>query len=137
MITVLLADDQVIVRDCLRYLLENAGDIEVAAVASNGLEAVNQAGMHCPDVAVIDISMPAMDGIQATRQIRVCCPEAHILVISMHLTPEYIERSLEARARGYVLKDMASDDLVAAVRSVYRGDRYFSTQVAEVTRHFL
>jgi DNA-binding NarL/FixJ family response regulator len=93
--------------------------------------------LHPLFTAVIDISMPAMDGIQATRQIRVCCPETHILVISMYHTPEYIERSLEAGARGYVLKDMAGDDLVAAVRSVYRSDRYFSKQVAEVARHFL
>jgi DNA-binding NarL/FixJ family response regulator len=136
MIRVLLADDHTIVRDSLRFLLEAAGDLEIIALASNGQEAVNQAGDRCPDVAVIDVSMPVMDGIEATKQIRICCPGTRILMLSMHHTHEYIQRCLKAGASGYVLKDSAGSELIIAVRSVHQGDNYFSQSVADVAKRF-
>src|SRR5688572_10040792 len=121
MITVLLADDHAMVRDGLRFLLEASGDIRVVDTASNGQEAVAKAILHCPAVAVIDVSMPFMDGIEATRQICAHCPQTHILMLSMHHTQEYIQRSLQAGALGYLLKDAAGKELVAAVRALYKG----------------
>jgi DNA-binding NarL/FixJ family response regulator len=131
MITVLLADDHVMVRDGLRYILEAAGDIQIVALASNGKEAVAQALSHCPDIAVIDISMPVMDGIEATKQIRAICPHTRIVTLSMYHTGEYVQRAVNAGALGYVLKDAAGNELVEAVRSLHGGKRYFSPQIAK------
>ena len=130
MITVLLADDHIMVRDGLRYILEAAGDIQIIALASDGKEAVAQARITCPNIAVMDISMPVMDGIEATRQILEICPHTRIVTLSMYQTEEYVQRALNAGAFGYVLKDAAANELVEAVRSLHTGKRYFSRQVA-------
>jgi DNA-binding NarL/FixJ family response regulator len=131
MITVLLADDHIMVRDGLRYILEGAGDIQIIALASNGQEAVAQALQKCPNIAVIDISMPMMDGIEATRQILAICPQTRVITLSMYHTEEYVRRALNAGAFGYVLKDGAGNELVEAVRSLHAGKRYLSPQVAK------
>ena len=136
MITVLLADDHTMVREGLRYLLEEPGDIKIAATAANGQEAVNYARLDCPDVAVIDISMPIMDGIEAARQIHNNCPHTNVVMLSMYDSPEYIQRALRAGAAGYVLKDAAGDELVEAVRALYRGQSYFSSTIAEMVKNF-
>lgn len=135
MITVLLADDHRMVRDGLRYLLEAPGDIEIAALASNGQEAVEQALSICPDVAVIDVSMPIMDGIEATRYICENCPNTHVVMLSMYDTPEYVYRALRAGASGYVLKDEAGSELVEAVRTLYKGDNYYSPKIADIVKN--
>jgi DNA-binding NarL/FixJ family response regulator len=137
MITVLIADDQAVVRDILRFLLERAGDIEIVGMASNGREAVEQAALYSPDVVVMDVSMPVMGGIEATKQICVNHPETRVLMISMYDNPNYVGRSVQAGALGYVLKDMAGDELVTAIRSVHDDIRYFSKQIAEVAQRFL
>lgn len=134
MISVLLADDHVMVRDGLRYILEAAGDIDIVALASNGAEAVTLALTTCPNIAVIDISMPVMDGIEATRQILKICPRTRIATLSMYHTEEYVRRALQAGAVGYVLKDAAGSELVQAVRSLHSGKRYFSPQVARYSQ---
>jgi DNA-binding NarL/FixJ family response regulator len=131
MITVLLADDHAMVRDGLRYILEAAGDIQIVALASNGKEAVTQALIYCPNIAVIDISMPVMDGIEATRQIAEACPQTRTVTLSMYHTGEHVQRAINAGAFGYVLKDAAGHELIEAVRSLYAGKRYFSPQVAK------
>ena len=131
MITVLLADDHIMVRDGLRYILEAAADIQIIALASNGKEAVAHALAQCPNIAVIDISMPVMDGIEATRQILEICPQTRVVTLSMYHTEEYVQRALNAGALGYVLKDGAGHELVGAVRSLHTGKRYLSPQVAK------
>jgi DNA-binding NarL/FixJ family response regulator len=131
MITVLLVDDHAYIRKGIRYLLEATADIEVVATASNGIEAVARARLLQPDVAVIDISMPLMNGIDATRQIHESCPRTHVLALSIYDQPEYIHDALQAGARGYVLKDKIPNELLAAIRSLYGGQRYFSRRVAE------
>ena len=130
MITVLLADDHAMVRDGLRYLLEAAGNIQIVALASNGKEAVAQALIHCPNVAVMDVSMPVMDGIEATRQICELVPQTRVVALSMYHTPEYMQRAVQAGAFGYVLKDAAGNELVAAVHNLYGGQHYFSPKIA-------
>ena len=87
MITVLLADDHRMVRDGLRYLLEAPGDIQIAATAANGKEAVDRALTLCPDVAVIDVSMPVMDGIEATRRLKQDQPETMVIGLSVLKRP--------------------------------------------------
>lgn len=131
MITVILADDHAILRDGLRFLLEAAGDIKIISMAANGQEAVEQAEQHCPDVVVMDISMPVMSGIEATRHICKLCEHTKVAILSMHHTTEYIQRAMEAGAVGYLLKDSAGAELVAAIRAVNNGMRYISKSVAK------
>jgi DNA-binding NarL/FixJ family response regulator len=131
MITVLIADDHAMIRESLQRLLERAGDMEVVAMAFNGLEAVEQTVLHDPNVAVMDFSMPFMDGIEATTQISADCPKTRVLMVSAHNTPKHIQRCLDAGALGYVLKDRVVADLATAIRSLYQGNRFFSKQIAE------
>lgn len=131
MITVILADDHAILRDGLRFLLEAAGDIQVLSMAANGQEAVEQAKLHCPDVIVMDISMPVMGGIEATKHICKICEHTKVAILSMHHTMEYIQRAIEAGAVGYLLKDSAGVELVAAIRLLNSGKRYISKSVAK------
>ena len=130
MITVILADDHTVLRDGLRFLLEAAGDIQIISMAANGQEAVEQATLYCPDVIVMDISMPIMSGIEATKHICKICENTKVAILSMHHTTEYIQRALEAGAVGYLLKDSAGAELVAAIRALYDGKRYLSQKVA-------
>lgn len=131
MITVLLADDHIMVRDGLRYILEAAGDIQIVGLASNGQEAVDQALATGPDIVVMDVSMPVMDGIEATRQILESCPHTRVVTLSMYHTGEYVERAVHTGALGYVLKDAAGTELVEAVRCLSTGKQYFSAQLAQ------
>ena len=134
MITVLLADDHVMVRDGLRYLLEAAGDMEIVALAEGGTDAVSKAIVYKPNVAILDISMPEMDGIEATKQIIAYCPDTRVLLLSMHHTAEYVQRAVEAGAFGYVLKEEAGYDLLLAVRTLSRGSRYFSKKITRIAK---
>jgi DNA-binding NarL/FixJ family response regulator len=126
MISVILADDHAILLDGLRYLLEAAGDIKVISTAANGQEAVEQAKLHCPDVVLMDISMPIMNGIEATKKICAICKDTKVAILSMHHTTEYRQRALEAGAAGYLMKDSAGTELVAAIRALHEGRPYFS-----------
>jgi DNA-binding NarL/FixJ family response regulator len=137
MITVLLADDHEMVRDGLRFLLEAAGDIQIVALASNGEEALDKAILLRPDVAIIDVSMPPLNGIEAAKQIHTQCSQTHVLMLSMLRHPEHIQRSIQAGALGYILKDEAGNDLVAAVRMVSKGNRYFSQEVTEIAERYI
>ena len=137
MIKVLLADDLEIVRSLMRYVLEKKGGMEVLALVSNSQEAVNEAITRCPDVAVLDISMPIMDGFEAAKQINEKCPNTRVLMVSMHRTPYYLQRSMEAGASGYVLRDDMGYELVSAVRTLHQGNRYFSKQVAELAQVYV
>lgn len=129
MITVVLADDHTVLRDGLRYLLEAAGGIEIVATASNGQEAVEQASLHCPDVVLMDISMPIMNGIEATKEIRAACENTKVAILSMHHTSEYVQRAMQAGAHGYVLKDSAGSEVIAAIHALHEGKRYFSQKI--------
>lgn len=136
MIKVLVAEDHPIMRDVLRRLLEQAEDIEIVAMERSGEKAVNKAIVHHPDVVILDLMMPTMDGIEATKEILAQSPETRVLILSGFNTHEYIEKSLEVGALGYVLKDFMRVDLLSGVRSVYEGHRYFSPQIAEVANRY-
>ena len=131
MIRVIVADDHTVLRDGLRYLLEAQGDIKIVGMAANGQEAVDQAKLACPDVILMDISMPVMNGIEATKLICRFCANTKVVILSMHHTAEYMQRALEAGAVGYLLKDSAGAELVAAIRAIHGGKRYLSQQVAK------
>lgn len=130
-IRVLLADDHKIVREGLRRIVEDAGDMVVVAEASDGREAIHQVQKILPDVAVIDISMPGMDGLEVISQLHHYYPDLPILILTMHVEEQYIVRSISAGAMGYVTKRSAPEELVAAIRKIYTGGRFLSDSAAE------
>lgn len=136
MITVLLVEDHIFILQALRFFLEAAEGIQIIATAANGIEAIAQARVSCPDVAVLDVSMPLMGGVEATRQIGVHCPNTRVMMPSLYDQPEYVRNALQAGAMGYVLKDMFQKDLIAAVRAVSSGNRYFTEQVAWIAKQY-
>jgi len=123
---VLLADDHGMMREGLRALLAGAPDIAVIADVGNGREAVRMAGELMPDVVVMDVSMPDLNGIEAARLLREKCPQTRIVMLSMHASSEHVHRALEAGAAGYVLKESAAAEVIAAVRTVLAGRVYLS-----------
>lgn len=137
MINVLVVDDHASVRKSLRYLLETVDDIKVVATASSGFEALARVALHCPDVAIMDISMPLMDGIETTRLLRIRCGFTRVVMLSIYDNPEYVQRALEVGAVGYVLKDTIGTDLLAAIRTLYQGGKYFSQKVAPIAEQYL
>ena len=130
-IRVVLADDHSVVRDGLRYLLEAEGDIVVVGAAATGREVLRVARDVKPDVIVMDLAMPMLNGTEATLQIRNALPGTRVLILSMHSTTEHIYRAFQAGAQGYVLKESAGPEVVAAVRAVHAGRRYLSQKIAE------
>ena len=132
MINVLLADDHILVRDALCYLLEAQGDIKIVATAADGVEAVEKAMILCPDVAVLDISMPRMDGIEAARHICEHCSKTKIVMLTIYHTEEHVRHAVQAGASGFVLKDAAGQELVAAIHTLHEGGRYFSSKIEKL-----
>jgi len=130
-ITIFLADDHAVVREGLRLLLEAQPGLAVVGAAANGREAIRQVEQLAPHVAVLDIAMPEVNGLEAARHICQTCPRTRVIMLSMHHTPEHIAQALEAGASGYVLKESASNEIVAAIRAVQAGERYLSRQVAD------
>jgi RNA polymerase sigma factor (sigma-70 family) len=132
MIRVLVADDHTIVRQGVVSLLEAGGDCTVVAQASDGVEAVEQAVATSPDVAVLDIGMPRLSGLEAVRRIRQEAPRVRILVLTMHEEEEYVVHLVKAGASGYLVKDSAATELLAAVRALARGQGYLGPYAARV-----
>ena len=121
MIRLLLVDDQELVYQGLRAMLNLESDIEVIGVASNGKLAIKQAEALQPDIVLMDVRMPIMDGREATRIICQKFPKIKVLVVSTFDEDDYIAHSIKAGAKGYLLKDMPIEDLVEAIRLVNRG----------------
>lgn len=121
-IRIVLADDQPLVRSGLRVLMGDHPDLEVVGEAANGSEAVGLVGELAPDVVVMDIRMPVMDGIEATRLITAGPATARVLVLTTFDEDEHVYGALRAGASGFVVKDMALDDILTAIRVVAAGD---------------
>jgi len=131
-IAVFIADDHAIVRDGLAALLRTHPDIEIVGSAATGSDAVTQVQRLMPQVVILDISMPELDGIEAARQIHQALPDTAIVMLSMHSGTQHVVRALEAGARGYLLKESASAEIVDAVRAVDSGHHYLSREVADI-----
>jgi two-component system response regulator NreC len=129
---ILLADDHQLMRSGLRLVIERQPDLTVVGEAADGREAVALAKSLRPDVAVMDISMPNLNGIEAAYQITKTHSETAVIMLSMHPDESYILRTLKAGAKGYLLKDSAEADLIAAVRAVAQGKSFFSPAVNKV-----
>jgi len=113
----------------LRLLLERHDNFEVVGEAADGREAVEIAAAQKPDVVVMDVAMPHLNGVEAARQILSRNPDTAIVMLSMHSDESYVLRSLKAGARGYLLKDSAEADLIAAIQAIVEGRSFFSPGV--------
>jgi RNA polymerase sigma factor (sigma-70 family) len=131
-IRILLAEDHAVMRTGLRLVLERQPDFRVVCEASDGREAVSFAQQHKPDVILMDIGMPNLNGIDAARQITTSLPQTSVVILSMHSDEAYVLRALKAGARGYLLKESAESDLIAAIRAVHNGKAFFSPAVSRM-----
>jgi DNA-binding NarL/FixJ family response regulator len=122
MIRVVLADDHGVIRDGLGRLIAALDDIELVGVASDGVEAVQRAAELAPDVVLMDLDMPRLDGIEATRQVLADHPQTAVLVLTSFSDRPRILGAIEAGACGYLLKDVAADDVAEGIRAAARGE---------------
>jgi len=127
-----IADDHEIVRQGVKNVVENEPDMEICGEATIGRDAVEMVLRTKPDVAILDISMPGLNGIEATRQILKAQPKTKILMFTMHEAEQLVHEVFNAGAQGYLLKSDAGRHLVAAIRSVASGSRYFSSRLSDV-----
>jgi DNA-binding NarL/FixJ family response regulator len=128
-ISVLLAEDHVVVRQGLRSLLCAEADIEVVGEAGNGRLAVKMAQELRPDVVVMDIAMPMLNGLEATSQIVSEGVPTRVLILSSYADDEYVHQLTEAGACGYLIKQSAASELIKAVREIARGNAYYSPSI--------
>jgi two-component system response regulator NreC len=131
-VRVLVADDHTIVRKGLVSLLVESGECEVVAEAADGLDAVEKALATRPEVAILDLSMPRLSGLEAVRRIHEALPQTRVLVLTVHEEEEYVLPLVRAGASGYLIKDSAVAELLAAVRALHGGHGYFGPQAARV-----
>lgn len=126
-IRVLIVDDHPMVAEGIQSILESYPEIEVVGTLGTGQEAVDQAADLAPDVILMDLNMPGLGGLGATEIILERLPNTRILILSMHDSPEYISTALSHGAKGYVLKDVPTDEIKQAIDAVMRGERYLCT----------
>jgi len=131
-ITIVLVDDHAIVRDGIKYLLEEDKNLVVIGEGSNGIEAIELVKNLQPDILIIDVRMPEMNGIEAVKIINSTTTKTKSIVLSMHDSEEYILESIEANAMGYLLKDASKAEVLKAINTVYNGDKYFSGDISNI-----
>jgi two-component system response regulator NreC len=131
-IRILLADDHNVMRRGLRLLLESHPGFSVVAEAADGRQAVEQAELTKPDVAILDIAMPQLGGTEVAQRIGEALPKTAIIILSMHSDEGYVLRALKAGAKGYLLKDSAEGDLIEAIQAVSEGKTFFSPEITKM-----
>ncbi|MYW97679.1 response regulator transcription factor [Amycolatopsis rubida] len=131
MTSVLICDDQELVRVGLRMIVDSQPDLEVVAEAGDGAEAVELARARRPDLVLMDVRMPVLDGVAATAQICAELPDTSVLVITTFDLDEYAYSALRAGASGFLVKDAPSDEMLVAIRGVLRGDAMVSPSVTK------
>lgn len=131
MIKVLLADDQIILAEGIKSVLETCDDIEVCGIAANGEEAVTLAGSVRPDVVLMDIRMPVMNGVVATKKIKEIDENIKIIVLTTFDDSDYILSAINNGANGYLLKDIGADALINSIKNAYAGDTILPAKIAK------
>lgn len=131
-ISIVLVDDHSIVRDGMKYLLEEDENLVVIGEGSNGLEAIELVKNLKPDLLIIDVRMPVMNGLEAVKLINNSTTRTKSIVLSMHDSEEYILESIEANAMGYLLKDASKSEVLKAIHTVYQGGKYFSGDISNI-----
>jgi DNA-binding NarL/FixJ family response regulator len=131
-VSLLIADDHEIVRRGLCSLIAEQSGWKIVAEAKDGRDAVAKANQFKPDVAVLDISMPSLNGLDATKQIAKISPRTKVLILTVHDSEQLIHKLLEAGARGYILKEDAGRDLIAAVNALLANKTFFTPKAAQI-----
>lgn len=131
MVRILIADDHAVVRIGLRQILQSKSAWTVVGEASNGMDAVEQAALHKPDVVILDYLLPRLNGIDATEQIVKALPRANVLIFTMQDCESVLLGALNAGARGYLLKSEAQALLIDAIKTVATGKYFFSSEVSQ------
>jgi DNA-binding NarL/FixJ family response regulator len=127
---VLIVDDHTILREGVRALLAGEPEIVVVGEAADGQEAVDKVDKLLPDIVLMDMVMPRMNGLEATARIKQRHDDVKVLILSMYDDDEYVQQVIQAGASGYVLKGMAADDLILAIREVYAGSSFLNPAIA-------
>jgi DNA-binding NarL/FixJ family response regulator len=130
-ITVLLAEDHMIVREGFRRMLELEDDFEIVGEAQDGRKAVTMAVKLRPDVVLMDIAMPQLNGLEATRQVVKAVPGTRVLMLSAHNDDAYVAKAIESGAKGFLLKQTSAHDVCRAIREVHKGKTFFSPTIAK------
>ncbi len=130
MIKILLVDDHALVRRGFRRLIEDEADLQVVGEAGDGEDAVRLAQELKPEVIVMDYALPGINGVLATRQILAAQPEIAVLILSMHSEQQYVENSLDAGARGYLMKNALDLELVETIRRLAAGESLIDPKLA-------
>ncbi|MFY0598462.1 MAG: response regulator transcription factor [Cyclobacteriaceae bacterium] len=136
MIRVALADDHEIVRHGIKMILEDDPEIQVIWEASDGQEAMDKMNEENPDVLVVDIRMPMLTGLEVTQKLKQADPSTKIIMLTMHDDSEYILKSMEYGADGYLLKDTSKSEFNKAIRMVQNGQKYFSGDISNTIVDF-
>jgi two-component system, NarL family, response regulator DegU len=131
-ISVVLADDHVLVRKGIKAMLESDTEIDVVGEAGNGSEALEVAGALKPNILILDIRMPEMTGLEAAAKLNDYAPATKAVILSMHDSDEYVLQALDSGAYGYLLKDTDKNEFVKALKQIHAGNKYFSGAVSNV-----
>ncbi len=132
MISVILADDHVLVRKGIKAMLDSDEEINVLAEANDGTEAVELAHRLSPDIVILDIRMPGKNGLEAAAELQSLVPNTKSIILSMHDSEEYVMQALSSGAYGYLLKDIDKNEFVKALKQVHGGAKYFSGAVSNI-----
>ena len=133
-ITVLLAEDNNVVRRELRNIIELEKELDVVGEATNGMQAITLVKKLDPDVVLMDIAMPVLNGLQATRQILKISPATKVLMLSAHIDEVYVEEAMDSGAMGYLIKHTSTLNLCSAIREVQKGNTFFSPSIGNHLR---
>ncbi len=129
-IRILLADDHTVLRQGMAQVLNSQPDMIVIAQAQNGLEAVELAQKHQPDIVLLDINMPELDGVMAAKRITAELPKTRIIILTMYRRDDYVFEAIKVGASGYLLKEVELDDLLEAIRTVAQGGAVIDPAIA-------
>jgi two-component system response regulator NreC len=132
MIDILIADDHAIVRTGLRALLTSEPGLQLVGEATGGYEAIELVGKTRPDILILDLSMPDLDGIAVTRQLKPQYPDLRILILTVHEDEAMLREAIRAGASGYIVKHAAEAELIAAIKTIRRGDLYVDPAMLRV-----
>jgi two-component system invasion response regulator UvrY len=132
MINVVIADDHTMVRHGLREILNGEPDMTTVAEARNGNEVLEAVRQQPVDVVVLDITMPGKNGLETLKELRKTHPKIAVIMLSMHSGDQYGVRVIRAGAAGYITKESAPEELVAAIRKAHQGERYIGADIAEL-----
>lgn len=126
---ILIADDDGLIRDSLKLILELEDDIDVVGTASNGEETIDLCKKYCPDIVLMDVRMPVLDGVLATKIIKDGQKNTKIIILTTFKDDEYISEAIKNGAEGYILKNQSADNIIESVRTVYKGNSVFQSDI--------